>query len=99
MDTLTPYPQEYGVSAPELHKKPRRHEDQYAEINEEGFDVYFQGGLRRDEHFNAREYLLSISREENLSLSRSHASTIWKLVLRVLCQRTIGYDKMHKNDL
>ncbi|GJX72054.1 hypothetical protein Tco_0309225 [Tanacetum coccineum] len=23
------------------------------EIEEEGFDVYFQGGLRRDEHFNA----------------------------------------------
>ncbi|GJR70536.1 hypothetical protein Tco_0016601 [Tanacetum coccineum] len=53
------------------------------EINEEGFDVYFQGGLRSDEHFNAREYLLSISREENLSLSRSHASTIWKPILRM----------------
>nr|GEV38867.1 hypothetical protein [Tanacetum cinerariifolium] len=26
------------------------------EIKEEGFDVYFQGGLLRDEHFNAREY-------------------------------------------
>ncbi|GJZ90532.1 hypothetical protein Tco_0662459 [Tanacetum coccineum] len=26
------------------------------EINEEGFHVYFQGGLRSDEHFNAREY-------------------------------------------
>ncbi|GKA79594.1 hypothetical protein Tco_0786190, partial [Tanacetum coccineum] len=46
------------------------------EIEEEGFDVYFQGGLRSDEHFNAQEYWLSISREENLSLSRSHASTI-----------------------
>ncbi|GJR25298.1 hypothetical protein Tco_1101530 [Tanacetum coccineum] len=47
------------------------------------------------------------SREENLSLSRSHAFTIRKLVLRVLhkmityglCQRTTGYDKMQKNDL
>ncbi|GJW24482.1 hypothetical protein Tco_0038293 [Tanacetum coccineum] len=54
------------------------------EINKEGFDVYFQGGLRSDEHFNAREYWLIISREENLSLSRSHASTIWKPVLRFI---------------
>ncbi|GJW30578.1 hypothetical protein Tco_0047453 [Tanacetum coccineum] len=77
------------------------------EIEEEGFDVYFQGGLRSDEHFNAQEYWLSISREENLSLSRSHASTIRNPVLRVLykmityglCQRTTRYDKMQKNDL
>ncbi|GKE60967.1 hypothetical protein Tco_1511334, partial [Tanacetum coccineum] len=54
------------------------------EIEEEGFDVYFQGGLRSDEHFNAQEYWLSISREENLSLSRSHASTIRNPILRVL---------------
>ncbi|GJZ19223.1 hypothetical protein Tco_0555813, partial [Tanacetum coccineum] len=68
------------------------------ELNEEGFDVYFQGGLRSDEHFNAQKYWLSISREENLSLSRSQASTIRSPVLRVmhkmitygLCQRTIG---------
>nr|GEY86715.1 hypothetical protein [Tanacetum cinerariifolium] len=26
------------------------------ELEEEGFDVYFQGGLRSDEHFNAQEY-------------------------------------------
>ncbi|GKA43701.1 retrotransposon ORF1 [Tanacetum coccineum] len=46
-------------------------------------------------------------REENLSLSRSHASTIKNPVLRVLhkmityglCQRTTGYDKIQKNDL
>ncbi|GJX49885.1 hypothetical protein Tco_0276730 [Tanacetum coccineum] len=71
------------------------------EINEEGFDVYFQGCLRSDEHFNAREYWLSISREENLSLSRSHTFTIWKPVLRVLhkmityglYQRTTGWMK------
>ncbi|GJZ70918.1 hypothetical protein Tco_0634769 [Tanacetum coccineum] len=54
------------------------------ELDEEGFDVYFQGGLRSDDHFNALEYWLSISREENLSLSRSHASTIRNLILRVL---------------
>ncbi|GKD96057.1 hypothetical protein Tco_1379954 [Tanacetum coccineum] len=54
------------------------------------------GGLRSDKHFNAQEYWLSISREENLSLSRSQASTIRSPVLRVvhkmitygLCQRT-----------
>nr|GEV66234.1 hypothetical protein [Tanacetum cinerariifolium] len=54
------------------------------ELAEEGFDVYFQGGLHSDENFNAQEYWLSISREENLSLSRSHASTISNSVLRVL---------------
>ncbi|GKC58761.1 hypothetical protein Tco_1086359 [Tanacetum coccineum] len=34
-----------------------------AEINEEGFEVYFQGGLRSDENFNARDYWLSIHSE------------------------------------
>ncbi|GJW58105.1 hypothetical protein Tco_0104836 [Tanacetum coccineum] len=29
-------------------------------LDEEGFDVYFQGGLRSDDHFNAQEYWLSI---------------------------------------
>ncbi|GJV56479.1 ribonuclease H-like domain-containing protein [Tanacetum coccineum] len=64
-------------------------------------------GLHSDEHFNAQDYWLSISREENLGLSRSHTSTIWKPILRVihkmitygLCQRTTGYDKVQKNDL
>ncbi|GKC66271.1 hypothetical protein Tco_1098869 [Tanacetum coccineum] len=46
------------------------------EVEEDGFDMYFQGGLRGDENFNAREYWASISRDENLSLSKSHASTI-----------------------
>ncbi|GJZ23728.1 hypothetical protein Tco_0561187, partial [Tanacetum coccineum] len=65
------------------------------------------GSLRSDEHFYAQEYWLSISLEENLSLSRSHVVTIRNRVLRVLhkmityglCQRTIGYDKIQKNDL
>ncbi|GJT56567.1 hypothetical protein Tco_0991621 [Tanacetum coccineum] len=60
-----------------------------------------------DEHFNAQDYWLSISREENLGLSRSHISTIKNPNLRVihkmitygLCQRTTGYDKIQKNDL
>nr|GEU61256.1 hypothetical protein [Tanacetum cinerariifolium] len=56
------------------------------------------GGLCSDENFNARDYWLSISSEENLHLSRSLASTIRSPVLRVLqkmityemCQRTKG---------
>ncbi|GKB37704.1 hypothetical protein Tco_0882646 [Tanacetum coccineum] len=47
-----------------------------AEINEKGFEVYFRGGLRSDENFNARDYWLSISSEEELHLSRSLVSTI-----------------------
>ncbi|GKE51858.1 hypothetical protein Tco_1487014, partial [Tanacetum coccineum] len=77
------------------------------EICEEEFETYFLGGLHSDEHFNAREYWLSISREEDLHLSRSHASTIRKPILRVLqkmisyglCQRTNRHDKVQKNDL
>ncbi|GJY68022.1 DNA helicase PIF1-like protein [Tanacetum coccineum] len=70
------------------------------ELDEEGFDVYFHGGFAHVSmrHFNAQEYWLSISREENLSLSRSHASSIKNPVLRVLhkmityglCQRITG---------
>nr|GEZ21003.1 hypothetical protein [Tanacetum cinerariifolium] len=57
--------------------------------------------LTFDEHFNAREHWLSISKEEDPHLSRSHASTIRKPVLRVLqkmisyglYQRTNGHEK------
>ncbi|GJS52336.1 hypothetical protein Tco_0625698 [Tanacetum coccineum] len=70
---------------------------QAVELEEDGFNVYFEGGFRSDENFNATDYL-SISREDNLSLSRSHTSTIRSLILRVihkmitygLCQRTTG---------
>nr|GEV49753.1 hypothetical protein [Tanacetum cinerariifolium] len=80
---------------------------QSVELEEKGCNVYFECGLRSDGHFNAREYWLSISREENLGLSRSHTLTIKSPILRVihkmitygLCQRTIGYDKIQKNDL
>ncbi|GJW87967.1 putative reverse transcriptase, RNA-dependent DNA polymerase [Tanacetum coccineum] len=86
------------------HKLGLYHAD---ELEENGFNVYFEGGLRSDERFNAQKYWLSISREENLGLSRSHTSTIRSLILRVihkmitygLCQRTTGYDKIQKNDL
>ncbi|GKA68959.1 hypothetical protein Tco_0775023 [Tanacetum coccineum] len=71
------------------------------EIEEERFVVYFKGGLHSDEHFNAQEYWLSISQGENLSVSRSHDSTIRNPVLRVLhkmityglCQRTTRWMK------
>ncbi|GKA28529.1 hypothetical protein Tco_0714774 [Tanacetum coccineum] len=52
------------------------------ELDEDGFNIYFEGRLRSDKHFNAQEYWLSISREENLSLSRSHTFTIRYPVLR-----------------
>nr|GEW98791.1 hypothetical protein [Tanacetum cinerariifolium] len=55
---------------------------QAEELDEDGFDVYFQGGLQNNDHFNAQEYLLSINTEENLSLSRSHVSTIKYPILR-----------------
>ncbi|GKE15682.1 hypothetical protein Tco_1423259, partial [Tanacetum coccineum] len=53
---------------------------QAVELEEDGFNVYFEGGLRSDDNFNATNYWLSISREENLSLSRSHTSTIRNLI-------------------
>ncbi|GKC72798.1 hypothetical protein Tco_1118681 [Tanacetum coccineum] len=39
-----------------------------SEVNEEGFDVYFQGGLHSDDNFNARDYWLSINSAEDLQL-------------------------------
>ncbi|GJW54753.1 hypothetical protein Tco_0098838 [Tanacetum coccineum] len=57
---------------------------QAVELEEDGFNVYFEGGFRSDENFNATDYL-SISREDNLSLSWSHTSTIRSPILRVIC--------------
>ncbi|GJT67630.1 hypothetical protein Tco_1019110 [Tanacetum coccineum] len=81
--------------------------DKADELEKDGFNVYFEGGLRSDEHFNAQEYWLSISREENLGLSRSHTSTIRSPILRVihkmitygLCQRTTGFGSPPLRDL
>ncbi|GKE98845.1 hypothetical protein Tco_0022196, partial [Tanacetum coccineum] len=80
---------------------------QAVKLEEDGFNVYFEGSLRNNDNFNAHDYWLSISREDNLGLSRSHTSTIRNPILRVihkmitygLCQRTTGYDKVQKNDL
>nr|GEU98242.1 copia protein [Tanacetum cinerariifolium] len=66
------------------------------ELEGDEFDVYFQGGLPSDDHFNAQEYWLSISREENLSLSRSHASTIRNSILRVI-HKMITYGLCQRN--
>ena len=74
------------------------------ELDEEGFDVYFQGGLRSDENFSAQEYWLTISTKDNLNLSRSSASKIRNPLLRVthkmitynICQRTTGMIKSRK---
>nr|GEV12283.1 reverse transcriptase domain-containing protein [Tanacetum cinerariifolium] len=60
-----------------------------------------------DEHFNAQDYWLSISREEDLGLSRSRTSTIKNLILKVihkmitysLCQRTTGKCKELTEDV
>ncbi|GJU69859.1 hypothetical protein Tco_1256118 [Tanacetum coccineum] len=77
------------------------------ELEEDGFDIYFQGGLRSDENFNAREYWEMISIDRDLHLSRSSITSVRFLILRVLhkmitygwCQRTTGYEKIQKNDL
>ncbi|GJR70973.1 retrotransposon ORF1 [Tanacetum coccineum] len=77
------------------------------EIQDKGFETYFRGGLRNDDHFNINQYLSEISSENALILSRSSAGTIRKLIMRVLqkmityglCQRTTGYDKVQRNKL
>ncbi|GJV22471.1 hypothetical protein Tco_1371491, partial [Tanacetum coccineum] len=71
------------------------------ELEEDGFNVYFKGGLRSDEHFNALNYWLSISREENLGLSRSHTSTIRNPILRTpkwVCKCSLGDCKMDEEE-
>ncbi|GJX88672.1 hypothetical protein Tco_0340686 [Tanacetum coccineum] len=55
-----------------------------AEIQDDGYVTYFLGALRNYYHFNANQYWLSISSEEELLLSRSLAKTIRKPVLRNL---------------
>ncbi|GJY06764.1 hypothetical protein Tco_0373818 [Tanacetum coccineum] len=77
------------------------------ELEEEGFDTYFQGGLRSDENFNAREYWERISIDRDLHLFRSSITSVRFPILRVLhkmityglCHRTTGYEKIQRNDL
>ncbi|GKB54217.1 hypothetical protein Tco_0904970 [Tanacetum coccineum] len=42
------------------------------ELEEEGFDTYFQGGLRSDENFNAKEYWERISIDRDLHLTTGY---------------------------
>nr|GEW69063.1 hypothetical protein [Tanacetum cinerariifolium] len=56
----------------------------FIEKSDRGFKVYFQGGLHSDENFNARDYWLSISSEEELHLSRSLTSNIRSHVLKFI---------------
>ncbi|GKB88948.1 hypothetical protein Tco_0961220 [Tanacetum coccineum] len=68
------------------------------EIQDDGFETYFYGGLRNDDHFNVNQYWSEISSENALILSRSSARTIRKPIMRVLqkmityglCQRKTG---------
>ncbi|GJT62642.1 ribonuclease H-like domain-containing protein [Tanacetum coccineum] len=46
------------------------------ELKEDDFDIYFQGGLRSDENFNAREYWERISLDRDLHLSRSSITSV-----------------------
>ncbi|GKE45932.1 hypothetical protein Tco_1473216 [Tanacetum coccineum] len=53
------------------------------ELEEEGFDTYFKGGLRNDENFNAREYWERISLDRDLHLSRSSITSVRFPILRM----------------
>ncbi|GKE16632.1 hypothetical protein Tco_1424209 [Tanacetum coccineum] len=48
------------------------------DVISEGFESYFIGGLHSDDNFNAMEYWLRISSDDDLQLSRSHAAKIKK---------------------
>ncbi|GJW10508.1 hypothetical protein Tco_1576335 [Tanacetum coccineum] len=61
------------------------------ELEEDGFDVYFQGGLRSDDNFNAQGYWLIISREESLGLwgyDKIQKNDLWLLSM---------FDARHQN--
>nr|GEU45193.1 reverse transcriptase domain-containing protein [Tanacetum cinerariifolium] len=53
------------------------------ELDEEGFNTYFQGGLRSDENFNAREYWERISINGDLHFSRSSITSVRFPILRI----------------
>nr|GEV94988.1 retrotransposon Orf1 [Tanacetum cinerariifolium] len=71
---------------------------QAVELEEEGFNVYFEGGLRNDDNFNAHDYWLSIRREDKLSRNPI-LRVIHKMITYGLCHRTTRYGKIQKNDL
>ncbi|GJZ09567.1 hypothetical protein Tco_0543850 [Tanacetum coccineum] len=61
-----------------------------AEICEEGFEVYFEGGLRSDKHFNARDYWLIISSKDELHLIAKKMSLLTDEVLNGLSALIYG---------
>ncbi|GKD58645.1 pescadillo, partial [Tanacetum coccineum] len=65
---------------------------QAVELEEDGFNVYFEGGLRSDDNFNATDYWLSISQEENLGLTTGYdkvqKNDLWLLSM---------FDARHQN--
>ncbi|GKC13593.1 hypothetical protein Tco_1010375 [Tanacetum coccineum] len=63
------------------------------ELEEDGFNVYFEGGLCSDGHFNAQDYWLSISQEENLGLHQNgYANMAW-LIARWMKRKGAGTQK------
>nr|GEU75434.1 hypothetical protein [Tanacetum cinerariifolium] len=71
----------------------------YVELCHKFYPTYEfdKGGLRSDDHFNAQDYWLGISREENLGLSISHTSTIWNSILRNDLLLLSMFDAGHQN--
>ncbi|GJR25412.1 hypothetical protein Tco_1101644 [Tanacetum coccineum] len=70
------------------------------ELDEEGFDVYFQGGLRSDEHFNAKEYWYDKIQKNDLWLlimfdakhQNGYANMAW-LIARWMKRKGVGTQK------
>ncbi|GKC57171.1 hypothetical protein Tco_1084769 [Tanacetum coccineum] len=65
---------------------------QAVELEEDGFNIYFEEGLRNDDNFNAQDYWLSISREDNLDLTigydKVQKNDLWLLSM---------FDARHQN--
>ncbi|GJZ25369.1 hypothetical protein Tco_0569622 [Tanacetum coccineum] len=63
------------------------------EVNEKGFNVYFQGGLRGNENFNTRDYWLSISSADELHLTigydKVQRNELWLMSM---------FEAKHQND-
>ncbi|GJX94414.1 hypothetical protein Tco_0349000 [Tanacetum coccineum] len=65
---------------------------QAVELEEDGFNIYFEEGLHNDDNFNAQDYWLSISREDNLDLTTGYdkvqKNDLWLLSM---------FDARHQN--
>nr|GEW16668.1 E3 ubiquitin-protein ligase ORTHRUS 2-like [Tanacetum cinerariifolium] len=61
------------------------------EIQDARFETCFPGGLRNDDHFNANQYLLSISSKEELLVSRSLPKTKNKLWLMSMFEANVAW--------